>query len=217
MILKNLIQKKKTKHTPSGYSLFTNCPFDPTKNKRDCYKGEDCMKKNCKDLREHTTEIVNSEKKEMILLTNEQNKSYEKQNVCYSCKKELNTNENCKNTFKQYQKVRHHCPYTGKFKETAHSICNLRYKTPKEIPVVFHNGSTYDYHFIINQLPKEFDDQLECLGKNTEEYIAFSVRISKELDNGKTITYKLKFIDSFRFMSISLSKLVDNLSEIYKK
>ena len=41
--------------------------------------------------------------------------------------------------------------------------------------------------------------------------------IKKELDNGKTIMYKLKFIDSFRFMSTSLWKLVDNLSEIYKK
>ena len=41
----------------------------------------------------------------------------------------------------------------------------------------------------------------------------FSVPISKELDNGKTITYRLKFIDSFRFMSTSLSSLVDNLSE----
>ena len=49
------------------------------------------------------------------------------------------------------------------------------------------------------------------------KYITFSVPIKKELDNGKTITYKLKFIDSFRFLSTSLSKLVDNLSEIYTK
>ena len=70
---------------------------------------------------------------------------------------------------------------------------------------------------IINQLAKEFKGQLECLGENTEKYITFSVPIKKELDNNKTITYKLKFIDSFRFMSTSLSSLVDNLSEIYKK
>ena len=117
----------------------------------------------------------------------------------------------------KYQKVRDHCHYTGKFRGAAHSICNLRYKTPKEIPVVFHNGSTYDYHFIIKQLAKEFDGQFECLGENTEKYITFSVPIKKELDNGKTITYKLKFIDSFRFMSSKLSDLADNLSEMYKK
>ena len=45
------------------------------------------------------------------------------------------------------------------------------------------------------------------------KYITFSVTIKKELDNDKTITYKIKFIDSFRFMSSSLSSLVDNLSE----
>ena len=41
-------------------------------------------------------------------------------------------------------------------------ICNLRYKTSKEIRVVFHNGSTYDYHFITKQLAKEFDGQLNA-------------------------------------------------------
>ena len=39
----------------------------------------------------------------------------------------------------------------------------------------------------------------------------------KENDNGKKITYKLKFIDSYRFMSTSLSNLVDNLSGIHDK
>ena len=78
---------------------------------------------------------------------------------------------------------------------------------------MFHNGFTYDYHFIIKQLAKEFDGQFECLGENTEKYITFSVPIKKKLDNDKTITYKLKFIDSFRFMSTLLSSLVDNLSE----
>ena len=55
--------EKKAKHTPSGYSLFTNCSFDLTKNKLDCYKGEHCMNKFCKDLREHATDIINYEKK----------------------------------------------------------------------------------------------------------------------------------------------------------
>ena len=98
-----------------------------------------------------------------------------------------------------------------KFRGAAHSICNLRCKTPKEIPVVFHNGSTYDYLFIINKLAKEFYGQLECLGESTEKYITFSVPISKELNNGKKKI--LKFIDSFRFTSTSLSSFVDSLSE----
>ena len=50
---------------------------------------------------------------------------------------------------KKHYKVRDHCHYKGKYRGAAHDICNLRYKIPKEIPVVFDNGSTYDYHFII--------------------------------------------------------------------
>ena len=84
------------------------------------------------------------------------------------------------------QKVRDHCHYTGKYRGATHSNCNLKYKTTKKIPVVFHNGSTYDYHFIIKQLAREFKGFFECLGENTEKYITFSAPIKKEHDKGKT-------------------------------
>ena len=113
--------------------------------------------------------------------------------------------------------MRYHCYYRGKFRGAAHSICNLNYNIPLEIPVKIHNGSVYDYHFIIKKLAEEFKGQFECLGENTEKYITFSVPIKKEHDNGKTITYKIKFIDSCRFMQSKLSDLVDNLSEINNK
>ena len=115
---------------------------------------------------------------------------------------------------KKQQKLRDHCHYTEKYRGAAHNICNLRYKVPNEIPVVFHNGSTYDYHFIIKELVKEFDGNFKCLGENTEKYITFSVPLKKKIKSKDIeITYKIKFIDSYRFMSSSLSKLVDNLSE----
>ena len=60
---------KINKHTPSDYSLFTHCLFDRTKNKLDYYRGKNCMKNFCLDLREHATKIINYEKKEMISLT----------------------------------------------------------------------------------------------------------------------------------------------------
>ena len=64
-------------------------------------------------------------------------------------------------------------------------------------------------------LIEEFKGEFECLGENTEKYITFSVPLKKE--NDEKITYKLKFIDSYRFMSTSLSNLVDNLSGVYDK
>ena len=79
---------------------------------------------------------------------------------------------------------------------------------------MFHNGSTYEYHFIIKELVKEFEGNFECLGENIEKYITFSVPIKKRIENkDMEITYKIKFIDSFRFMATSLSKLVGNLTE----
>ena len=199
---------KINKHTPSGYSIFTHCSFDKSKSKLNYYRGKDCMKKFSKDLREHACKIIDYEKKNMILLTTEEKIYHNKQKICYICKKEFNNND------KKNYKVWDHCHYTGKYRGAAHNICNLRYKVPKEIPIVFHNGSIYDYHFIINELVKEFEGNFECLGENTEKYITFSVPIKKKIENkGLEITYKIKFIDSYRFMSSSLSKLVDNLSE----
>ena len=80
-----------------------------------------------------------------------------------------------------------------------------------------YNGSKYYYHFIIKELAEEFKGEFECLGENTEKYISFSVPIKKEHDNNKTITYKIKFVDTCRFMPSKLSDLVDNLSEINNK
>ena len=165
------------------------------------------MKIFCKDLKDQEMKIINCEKKEMIPLFNEEKESYENQETCHICNKEFN-NDN---------KVRDHCNYTGKCRGATHNKCNLRYKIPKEIPVVFRNGSTYDYDFIIKQLTREFKGDFGCLGENAEKYITFSAPIKKEHDNGKTITYKLKFIDSCSFIQSSLSNFVDNLSEINSK
>ena len=62
---------------------------------------------------------------------------------------------------------------------------------------------------MINQLAEEFKGELNCIGENMEKYIIFSVTIKKKCDDGKTIAYKLRFIDSFRFMLTSLSEIVD--------
>ena len=196
------------KHTPSGYSIFTYCSFDQTRNKLNHYRGKDCMKKFCKDLREHATKIINYEKKKMIPLTIEEKIYHNEQEICYICRKEFDKSD------KKHYKIRDHCHYTGKHRGAAHNISNLRYKIPKEFLVVFHNGSTFDYHFIIKEVVKKFEGNFECLGKNTEKYITFSVPIKKIIENKDTETnYKIKFIDSYRFMSSSLSKLADNLSE----
>ena len=81
------------KHTPSGYSLFTHCSFDETKNKLDYYRGEYGMKTFCKDLREHATKIINYEKKDMIPLMKKEEENHNNQKLCYICEKEFDMND----------------------------------------------------------------------------------------------------------------------------
>ena len=131
------------------------------------------MKKFCKDLREHATKIINYEKKKMISLTTKEEIHHNKQKICYICEREFDIKD-------KKHKVRDNCHYSGKYRGAAHNICNLRYKIPKEIPIVFHNGSTYDYHFIIKELVKEFEGNFECLRRNTEKYLKFSVPLKKK-------------------------------------
>ena len=154
----------------------------------------------------------------MLPLTKEELKSHQDAKVCYICGKRI-----LKKLSKSinYWKIRDHCHFTGKYSDTAHGICNLKFNVPNEIPVVFHNSSNYDYHFIIKVLANKFEGQFECIGENSEKYKTFSVTIEKELtkidrdgnESVATISYKMKFIDSARFVASSLTNLVDNLAE----
>ena len=92
-------------------------------------------------------------------------KMHDEAKACYICKKRLSAN--VKN--EKHHKVRDHCHYTGEYRGAAHSICNLRCNTPREISAIGHNASAYDYHLIIKELAKEFEGKFECLGENTEK------------------------------------------------
>ena len=104
----------------------------------------------------------------------------------------------------------------GIYRGAAHSRCNLQYKIPSYISVVFHNLAGYDAHMFIKELAKH-GSKMGVIAKNTEDYISFlvNVEVDKYIDkNGeekpKEIT--LRFIDSIRFMNSSLDSLVNNLA-----
>ena len=102
--------------------------------------------------------------------------------------------------------------------EGLHIVSVIKYtkhkkKTPKENPAAFQSGSNYDYHFIVKELVEYFEGQLRYLGENTEKYITFLVPVKKENESGRTITYKIKFINSVKLMVSSLSSLADNLAK----
>ena len=92
-------------------------------------------------------------------------------------------------------------------------------KNTKKIQNTKRNSCSISWWFYIllsfynQRAGRRIEDQSECLEENTEKYITFSVTIKKELDKNKSIKYKIEFIDICRFMSSSLSNLVDNLSD----
>ena len=175
---KNSYTERKAKDEPSGWAIFTRCSLDTTKNNFDYYRGMDCIKVLCKKLKDHALKIISHDKKKKIPLSEEENKSYEEQDVHHICKEQFyldgnenendnkenenDENENDKN--KKYRKVKDHCHYTRKFRGAAHNYCDLRYNVPKKIPIVIHNAG-YDTHFIINLLAEEFKSGFICVGE----------------------------------------------------
>ena len=146
--------RKIGEHILCGYWMLAILWFDHIKAKHTLNCEKDCLKKFCTSLREHAKNIIEFEKKKKLPLTKEELKSNQDPNLCYICGKRI-----LKKLSKSinYRKVRDHCHFTGKYKGTAHNICNLKFNVPNEIPVVFHNGSNYDYHFFIKELAKGFE------------------------------------------------------------
>ena len=115
--------------------------------------------------------------------------------------------------------------YREIYRDATSNICNLKYSVPKEIIIVFHNGSNYHYHFSIKELANELEKEVTCLGENTEKYITFSVAIGRHVKRvdkkrneiTKTISYRLQYFDSARFMASSLSNLLIILLEEFIK
>ena len=142
----------------------------------------------------------------MLPLTKSQAKKHNKSTNCHICFKQ----------FKDKGKVRDHCHYTGVYRGAAHFGCNLRYKIPNCIPVVFHNLAGYDEHLFIRELSRYTTD-IGVIAKNIEDYISFLIKVEVGKYKDKTNIEKskeieLRFIDSFKFMSSSLDSLVNNLA-----
>ena len=146
-------------------------------------------------------------------LSSTQEYEFNRSNKCHMCEEGFDEYDNEDKLNKR--KIKDFCYYSGDYREFAHIKCSSMYQEELEIPIVFHNGSGYDYHFIIKELSKEVDG-LECIGENSEKYITFKALFNRRCKDDKEVTYKLKFIDSFRFIFDSLQNLVDNLTELNK-
>ena len=144
--------------------------FDHMEDKHTLYCGKHCMKKFSESLRENAKSVTDFENKKILPLTRKELKSHEDVEKCYICGKRF-----FKKLFrdKNYRKVRDHCHYPCKYRGAVHCNCNLKFNVPNETPVVFHNNSNFDYHFIIKELPKSLKEYLNVLGKTKKSIKLF--------------------------------------------
>ena len=171
------------------------------------YRGEDCVEKFCNHTKEEARRLYHMfPEKPMQPLTNMQWARYKRESKCHICYKPFNDKD---------PKVRDHCHYTGSYRGPAHRSCNLRYRIPSYIPVIFHNLSGYDAQLFIRELGKKTNN-IGVIAKNKEDYITFSdnIAIDRYTDkNGdeKDRFIELRFIYSFKFMASSLDSLMNFL------
>ena len=204
---------KINKHTPSGFCTYSAFAYRKVQNPTYIYRGKDCVEKLCEHIRLEAHRLFHMfPEKPMDPLTDKQWKKYNKAKVCHIFLKPINF-------MSKDPKVRDHCHYTGKFRGAAQRSCNLNYKVPSYIPVVFHNMSGYDAHLFIKELAKLVEGKVQnikVIAKNKENYIRFStpVVVDEYTDRNRDKrdkTIDLRFIDSFKFLASSLDSLTNNL------
>ena len=194
-------------HTSSGWCVYNKFAYGDVDNPLRTYKGKDCIEIFCNYIKGEARRLyLMFPELPMGPLTKMQWKKYKRSTKCQICYKPFTLKD---------PKVRDHCHYTGLYGGPAYSLCNLRYKIPSYIPVVFHNLSGYDTHLFIRELGGHASD-MEIIAKNKEDYISFSIKVPVDsyidkIGEEKDKLIELRFIDSFKFMSSSLDSLTKNL------
>ena len=150
----NFFTEKQAKHEACGYAMTVVKSYD--KEIHSYYRGEDCLTKCCDELIDNAEKIANTPKNTLIPLTADDEKKHERSKYCYICNGTFNASEESRHYINS-RKVTDHDHYTEKYTGAANSICNLRYETQRQIPVVLHNGCNYDFHIIIKELAKKYE------------------------------------------------------------
>ena len=202
---------KSVKHEPFSFAYFIKCSFDDTISKFELYRGSDAAQVFVSRLETDLRSLYNTymkDIKKMAKLSAEEKQEFNDATTCDICDGSFNAND---------IKVQDHCHITGKKRPgAAHSICNLNFKLPNFIPIIFHNLSGYDCHLFIKELCRH-GDKIDVIAQSKEKYVSFtkSIYVHDYVDRMtgciKKKYLKLRFIDSFKFLSTSLENLGNGL------
>lgn len=185
-------------HTPYSVGYYLKCSYDDSLSFYRSYRGENCQKWFVQEMKQlaENIETVFLCPLPMDPLTPEQETEFHHITHCHICEQPFDISNN---------RVRDHDHLTGIYRGAAHEGCNINYQDSHIIPVVFHNLSGYDSHFIIKDLATNFKGRVDLLPINKEHYISFTKHIDGNL-------IKFRFIDSYRFLAEKLDTLASYLT-----
>ncbi|XP_070160604.1 uncharacterized protein [Polyergus mexicanus] len=189
----------------AGY--YARCALDGVSSTYRAYRGEDCVLwfvKELHDLALRAKAILDTDAP-MTDLTPDEWERFVNATRCSVCERPFESRD---------ARVRDHCHLTGRYRDPTHSNCNLNYRDTYVIPVFFHNLSGYDAHFIIKDVANAFPGSVEVLPITKETYISFTKNVEDAWDEGWFgRRLKLRFVDSFKFLSANLEKLASYLDK----
>ncbi len=190
----------KTRHVPIAAGLYIHAmEFVPYSGRYYSWSGQDCVAKFLSMVVKIGDAAVKEMKKQVAMTpwTHEQWQAHMVEPKCWICGRDF---ELCD------IRAADHNHWTGEYRGAAHPGCNVNYKDFYMLPVFFHNLSGYDGHMLIKEIAgnEEKYGKLDVLPRTKENYISFSLwRKESEM--------RIRFVDTYRFMSLSLDILAKNL------
>ena len=194
--------EKISKHIRSAWCVHSAFAYGDPSEPLKMYRGKDCVEMFLEYIEEEVRRLYATfPQQPMTGLTVALKRENEAVEKCHVSLKNFN---NLKN-----KKVRDHCHDTGLYRGAAHKNCNLKYRIPDHILIVFYNLSGYDAHLFIKELGRRFNkNDIGLIAENKEKYSSFYVKINIELagvrdEDGKEVckNIQLRFIDSCRCMA----------------
>ncbi|XP_072757714.1 uncharacterized protein [Anoplolepis gracilipes] len=192
-------------HQVFSMAYYVHCSYDNSLSAYHSRREANCVAWFTDELKNLAQRVENilTTNVPMVNLTQNEWKEFRSATQCHICEKPFVEDDT---------RVRDHCHLTGRYRGPAHSNCNLNYKESFCIPIVFHNLSGYDSHFIIEEIATAFEGEIDLLPITKEKYISFTKHV-KGTKNKPGNHIKLRFIDSYKFLTTSLDKLASFLSK----
>ena len=208
------IEEDTQRHMPAAIACLEKWHSGVSHEKADemhVWSGENCI-----------VNFLRFVDRKAFLLHNKENKlSRKPMSYTDDDKKVFNDTKNCPTCDKEFtkdaEKFRDHCHITGKFRSALCGKCNSRLRLRRRnLSVIFHNMKSYDGHILLkNGIDQMKNWKIDVIAQTKEKYMSISIKIPVDkTKEDKTVFFNVKVMDSFQFLTSSLSALVNNLDSL---